>query len=168
MLRRHNHVRCAEKRIAAVVNTRSLSSVPASAKSTSAPSLLPIQLRARFDALDEIHGIKVVDQALGIGCDAQHPLAAHLLHNLAAATFAMPVHNLLVRKADLAGGAEVDRDLRLIGKAVLKELQEDPLRSIYNSRGRWCSPSRDQSNEKPRRLSWLRKRAMFCSVTFAG
>lgn len=30
-------------------------------------------------------------------------------------------------KADLAGGAEVDRDLRLIGKAVLKELQEDPL-----------------------------------------
>ena len=129
MLRRHNHVRCAEKRIAAggehaqfvfragerKINLRALA--PAD----------PVAL-LRFDALDEIHGVKVVDQALGIGCDAQHPLAAHLLHNLAAAALAMPVHNLLVCKADLAGGAEVDRDLRLIGKAVLKELQEDPLR----------------------------------------
>ena len=80
-----------------------------------------------LDALDIVQVIQIVDQAVGIGRDAQHPLALLLADDLSAAALAHAVDDLFVRQADLAAGAPVDGHRGLVGQTVLEHLQEDPL-----------------------------------------
>ena len=78
----------------------------------------PVAL-GELNLFDEIKVLQAVEQLLGIGGDAKHPLALHLAHHFPAAALANAAHNLLVGQGDLAGGAEVDGNLRLIGETLL-------------------------------------------------
>ena len=80
-----------------------------------------------LDALDVIHIVQIVDQALRILGDGQHPLALGLVHNLAAAALAHAVNDLFIRQHALAGRTPVDVHFLLVSQAVLEQLQEDPL-----------------------------------------
>ena len=80
-----------------------------------------------LDPLDEVHGVQTVQQLLGVGGDAQHPLGLDLADHLAAAAFALAAHHFFVGQADLAAGAPVDGHFLLIGQARLEQLQENPL-----------------------------------------
>ena len=82
------------------------------------------------DALDEVKAVKVVDQAVGIGRDLEHPLAFDLVHDRAAAALAHAVDDLLVGQHDLAAGAVVDGGLLLVRQALFVQLQKDPLRPL--------------------------------------
>ena len=59
-------------------------------------------------ALNVINIIQIVDKALGIFCNSQHPLAFFLADDFAAAALANAVDDLFVSKDALAGGAPVD------------------------------------------------------------
>ena len=82
----------------------------------------------RLNALNVVHLVQVVYKLLRVFGYFEHPLAAHHLYYLPAAAFAYAVYDLLVGKANLAGGAEVYGYFRLVGKAVLVKLKENPLR----------------------------------------
>ena len=84
----------------------------------------------RLDALDVVQSlqIEIVDQAVGILCDAEHPLALFLADDRRAAALAHALDDLLVCQNALAARTPVDGHGGLIGKAVLVHLQEDPLR----------------------------------------
>ena len=77
--------------------------------------------------LDEVHVLQIVQQALGIGGDLQHPLALFLADDLAAAALAHAVDHFLVGQHALAAGAPVHGHGGLIGQALLEHLQEYPL-----------------------------------------
>ena len=80
-----------------------------------------------LDPLDIVHIVQIVDQAVGILGDGQHPLALFLADDLAAAALADALHNFLVGQHALAAGAPVHGHGGLIGQALLEHLQEDPL-----------------------------------------
>ena len=80
-----------------------------------------------LDLLDEVHMIQPVQKLLGVGGDLQHPLGFHLADHRRAAALAYAVHHFLIGQAALAGGTPVDGHLRLVGQAVLVQLEEDPL-----------------------------------------
>ena len=84
-------------------------------------------LLLHLDALDVIQLIQIVDQAIGVLGDGQHPLALLLTHDLAAAALALTFHHFLVGQTNLAAGAPVDGHGGLVGKTLLIHLQEDPL-----------------------------------------
>ena len=87
-----------------------------------------------LDALDVIHIVQIVDQALGILRDGEHPLTLLLAHDLAAAALADTVDDLFVGEHALAARAPVDGHGGLIGQTVLIHLQEDPLRPLIVAR----------------------------------
>ncbi len=74
-----------------------------------------------------IYRIKIINQPLGILGDLEHPLAFHLMDDIAAAPLTDTVDNLFVRKYDFASGAPVDRHLLFVGQPLFKELQKNPL-----------------------------------------
>ena len=80
-----------------------------------------------LDPLDIVHIVQIVDQTVGILGDGQHPLALFLADDLAAAALADALHNFLVGQHALAAGAPVHGHGCLIGKALLEQLEEDPL-----------------------------------------
>ena len=80
-----------------------------------------------LDPLDIVHVIQIVDQAVGVLGDGQHPLALFLADDLAAAALADALHHFLVGQHALAAGAPVHGHGCLIGKALLEQLEEDPL-----------------------------------------
>ena len=77
--------------------------------------------------LDEVHLVQVVNQALGILGDLQHPLALLLPDDLGAAAFTDAVDHLLVGQHALTGGAPVDGHGGLVCQALLEQLEENPL-----------------------------------------
>ena len=80
-----------------------------------------------LDPLDIVHIVQIVDQAVGVLGDGQHPLALFLADDLAAAALADALHHFLVGQYTLAAGAPVHGHGCLIGKALLEQLEEDPL-----------------------------------------
>ena len=82
----------------------------------------------RLHALDVVDVVEIVDQAVGILRDAQHPLALFLADNGCAAALAHALDDLFVGQHTLAARAPVDGHRRLVGKVVLEQLEEDPLR----------------------------------------
>ena len=77
--------------------------------------------------LDIVHILQVVQQALGIGGNLQHPLALFLADDLAAAALANAVDHLLIGQHALAAGTPVHGHGGLVGQALLEHLQKDPL-----------------------------------------
>jgi len=82
-----------------------------------------------FDlGLGPIDALEVFLEAVGVGGDAEDPLAeGHALDRKAAA-LALAVDHLFVREHGAEPGAPVDRDLVLVSEPALEELKEDPLR----------------------------------------
>ena len=78
-------------------------------------------------ALDIVQIVKIVYEPLCVLRDLEHPLAAHLLNDYAAAALAHAVHHLLVGQAYLAGSAEVYGYLSLVRETLLEKLQKYPL-----------------------------------------
>ena len=127
VLRREDHVGRAEERVAA--GGEDLYDV--------AGGGLEVDLRAggaaypvallNLDALDVVDVVEVVYEPLGVGGDAQHPLALLLAHDGRAAALADALHDLLVGEDALAARAPVDGHAGLIREAVLVHLEEYPL-----------------------------------------
>ena len=87
-----------------------------------------------LDALDVVNVVQIVDQALCVLGDGEHPLALGLVNDLAAAALADAVDDLFVRQNALAGGAPVYAHFLLVGEALLEQLQEDPLGPLVIAR----------------------------------
>ena len=85
-----------------------------------------------LDALNVVQPrqIQIVNQAVCILCDAQHPLALFLADHRRAAALAHALDDLFVCQHALAARAPVDGHRGLIGKPVLVHLQENPLRPL--------------------------------------
>ena len=79
------------------------------------------------DALDVIQTVQTVDELVRVGGDLQHPLALDAVDDLAAAALADAVDDFLVCQNALAAGTPVDVHFLFVGKALLVQLQEDPL-----------------------------------------
>ena len=87
-------------------------------------------LLLELDALGIIDQIEIVDQAVGVLGDTQHPLALDAADDFTAAALAYAIDDLFVRQNALAGGTPVDRHLLFVGKIMLEKLEEDPLRPL--------------------------------------
>ena len=127
VLRAHDHIGRAEERIRprgedAHRVPRRRGEVHLGARGAAYPVAL-----LYLDALDIINVVQIVQQALGILRDGQHPLALFLLDDLAAAALADAVHNLFVCQDYLAARTPVDGHGGLIRQALLVHLQEYPL-----------------------------------------
>ena len=128
VLRRNDHIRCAIERVRAggidgELVPRCGGEIHLRARRAADPIAL-----LRLDALRVIHQLQIVDQALGVFGDLQHPLGLDLVHHFAAAAFADALHDLFVGKHAFTGGAPVDGHLLFISQPVFKELKENPLR----------------------------------------
>ena len=71
--------------------------------------------------------IQVIEKALCIRRDLQHPLAQVFLGHLCSAALAFSIHHFLVSKAGLTGRTPVDREFLLVSKALLEHFYKDPL-----------------------------------------
>ena len=95
---------------------------PASAtrSAPSAPSLRPIQLRCIvLIDVGPVEQVEVVDQAVGVGGDAHHPLAHVALEDREVAAVGAAVGgDLLVGDDGAEAGAPVDRRVADVGQAV--------------------------------------------------
>jgi hypothetical protein len=74
-----------------------------------------------------VQAVEIVEQPIGVGGDAQHPLLHHPLLDRIAGLDVDAVLDLLVGQDRAERRAEVDRHLGLVGQAPLVELEEDPL-----------------------------------------
>ena len=127
MLRRNDHVCRAEEGVrTGGVDGNGISGSGAEVHLCAGRTAYPVLLR-HLHAVNIVDKVKVVDQALSVRGDPEHPLALDLAHDLAAAALASAAHYLLVCKNALAGGAPVDRHLLFVGEPVLEELDEYPL-----------------------------------------
>ena len=127
VLGRDNHVRRAEERVGTGgIDGDVVTDVGLERDLGTGGAADPVAL-LNLDALDVIHIIQIVDQALGVLRDGEHPLALLLAYDLAAAALADAVDDLFVCQHALAARAPVDRHGGLIGQTVLEHLQEDPL-----------------------------------------
>ena len=131
VLRREDHIRHAEERIAAGGVNGEMSRRASYRRSSSAPSLRPIQLRCWVFT----RSMKSTSSRSSIRRSAYFVMASiHWLFSLAddraAAALAHAVHNFLVRKHALAACAPVDRHGGLVRKTLFIQPQEDPLRPL--------------------------------------
>ena len=128
---RNNHISSAEERIGpCCVDTQNIvfscqPEIHLRSLAASDPVLL-----GDFYLIDIINEIQILDQSVRVLRNLKHPLALHLTYDRTAAAFAYAVHDLLIRQSDLTGGTPVDRHLRLIGKPLLIQLEENPLRPL--------------------------------------
>ena len=129
VLRRQDHIRRAEDRIGPGRVDFDRLVPPGDGKGDLRAVALadPVDL-LRLDLFEKVDLIEVIDQALSVRGDLEHPLRAHALDDLAAAAFADAAHDFLIRQAHLALRAPVDRNFGLVGQALVKKLQKDPLR----------------------------------------
>ena len=136
MLRRDNHVGCAEQR----VRTGSIY------RQRIAFRCLEIYFRARrtadpvfllgLDALDIVNIVQIINQTLCVFGNLEHPLALILADNLAAAALANAVDNFFIRQYTLTAGAPVDCHFLLVCQSLLEQLQENPLCPLVVARVR--------------------------------
>ena len=130
VLRREDHIRHAEERIAAGgVNGERVAERRTKGELRALAAADPVALLGLY-AGDEVHIVQIVDQAVGVFCDGEHPLALLAADDRAAAALAHAVHNFLVRKHALAACAPVDRHGGLVRKTLFIHPQEDPLRPL--------------------------------------
>ena len=127
MLGADDHVGAAEERIGAGgVDSQGVAGGGVEVDLGTMAAADPVTLLG-LDAVDVVHIVQVVDQAVRVSGDLEHPLALVFLHNGAAAALANAVDDFLVGQHDLAAGAVVDGGLFLISQALFEELDEDPL-----------------------------------------
>ncbi len=81
-----------------------------------------------LDALRPVDQIEVVEQALGVLGDLEHPLPHQAPLDRVSGLDIGAVLDLLVGEHGAQGRTPVDRDVRHVGEALFIELEEDPLR----------------------------------------
>ena len=83
-----------------------------------------------LDALNVVQAVEIVDQAVCIFRDAQHPLALFLADDRRAAALTHTLDNFFVCQHAFAACAPVDGHRGLVCQPVLVHLEEDPLRPL--------------------------------------
>ncbi len=83
-----------------------------------------------LDALGPVDRVDVLEEALGVGGDPEHPLAHRAADHRVVAALGAAVDHLLVGEDGAEGGAPVHGHLGDVGEALLVELLEDPLRPL--------------------------------------
>ena len=89
----------------------------------------PVSLHL-LDGLGPVEVVEVVEQAVAVRGDLEHPLLHGFANHRVAAALGDAVHHLLVGQHRAERGAPVHGNLRLIRETALEELQEDPLRPL--------------------------------------
>ena len=133
VLGRQNHVGCAEQGVGTGGKDHDVLTGGGLESDLGTGGAADPVLLLQLDALDEVDLIQIVDQALSIGGDLQHPLALLLADDGGAAALTAAVHDLLVGQDALTGGTPVHRHGGLIGQTLLEQLQEDPLSPLVVS-----------------------------------
>jgi hypothetical protein len=113
-----------EQRVAMPFGGVALGHVEAHPRALGATDPFPLLLLGAHRPLDIL---QAVEQPLGVLGDAQHPLAHHPLLHRVAGLDVLAVLDLLVGEDRSQGGTPVHRDVRLVGEALLVQLEEDPL-----------------------------------------
>ena len=80
-----------------------------------------------LDGFGPVDLVEIVDQPIGVGRDAQHPLAHGYADDGMAAALALAIDHLFVGEDRSQGRAPVDRNFGEIGQVAFVELFEDPL-----------------------------------------
>ena len=143
MFRRQNHIGNTKSRIRARGENRQLAAAQirsvfpgqAKIKFGSFRTADPVDLRA-FNPVNKIQVFQIINQAVGIFGNRNHPLFFVFAHDLGAAAFAAAVDNLFVSQTHLAGRAPVNRNFVFIGQPLFKELDKHPLGPFVICRGR--------------------------------
>ena len=84
-----------------------------------------------LDPLDEVQPVQIVDEALGVLGDLEHPLALYLVNNFAAAAFAHTVYNFFVCQNNFTGSTPVNRHFLFVSKAFFCKAGGKSTGSIY-------------------------------------
>ena len=133
VLWRKHHVRRAEKRVAAGgVDGYLFVGASAACQDTKVNQRAggladPVALHL-LDALGPVERVEIPEKPLGVLGDLEHPLAHGLPDDRMVAALGPAVDHFFVRKYRAKRGAPIDRHLCDIGKPLLVELLEDPLR----------------------------------------
>ena len=137
----HHHVGRAEERVAAggvdhdLADLRSTISTVGALRDDAEHNLGaggladPVALHL-LDALGPVDRVDVLEEALGVGGDPEHPLAHRAADHGVVAALGAAVDHLLVGEDGAEGGAPVHGHLGDVGEALLVELLEDPLRPL--------------------------------------
>ena len=78
--------------------------------------------------------VQIVQQAIRVGCNFQHPLLQVLLGNLGAAAFTFTVYHFFVGQARLTGRTPVDGHFLLICQPCLEHFYKNPLGPLIEIR----------------------------------
>ena len=132
MLGRQHEERRPEQRVRARGEHRQLDRGSCSTrKTTSAPSLRPIQLRCMVTTRSGQFTVsRSSSSRCGVVRDLEEPLLQVLRLDQAAAPLAVAVDHLLVGQHRLVDGAPLDGRLAAVGQPGLEQPQEDPLRPL--------------------------------------
>ena len=71
-----------------------------------------------LDRIRPLHLLQIIQQALGVSGDAQHPLPQRHAHHVMAAALRFAVYHLFVGQHSSQGGAPVHRHFGLVGQAL--------------------------------------------------
>src|SRR5258708_37980248 len=105
-------------------------------------SAVPVSWQ-RLDAVWPVEFVQVVEQAVSIGRDPQHPLPHEAALDRFTRFHIFAVLDLFVGQNRALSRAPIDRHLRLVSKAALVEFQKDPLRpahEVWVSGGEFTAP----------------------------
>ena len=129
MLRREHHVSGAEQRIGPRGVNGEISAGAGNGETHvgALRAANPVALHS-LHALGPVEPIEILEQAIGVGGDFQHPLFHQPPFDGIAGLDIFAVPHFFVREHGALRRAPVDGDLREIGEAILVELQKNPLR----------------------------------------
>src|SRR3989304_3735895 len=117
--------------IAPVPYSMSTESAPPTTARKDAPRPLraadPVPLHRQDTLRPRLEARHVVEEAVGVGRDAEEPLLEVLRHDLGPAALAEAVDHLLVREHSLVVRAPLDGRLLPVGEAGVEEPEEEPL-----------------------------------------
>ncbi len=127
MLRRQNHISYAESGIWPRRKHSQFVIAEFKVKLGAFRTTDPVNL-LRLDAVDKIQIVQIVNQAVGVFGNRDHPLFFILAYDLRAAAFATAVDNFFVGQADFAGRTPVDGYFVFVGQTFFEEFDKHPLR----------------------------------------
>ena len=82
----------------------------------------------RLNSVNKINVFQIINQAVGIFCNGNHPLFFVFAYHFGPAAFATPVDDFFVCQADFTGRTPVDCNFRFVGQPLFIKFQEHPLR----------------------------------------
>ena len=127
MLRRDDHVGHTEKRVCTCGEDGDIVICVGLERDLATSRTADPVLLLNLDTFDKVQIVKIVDQAVSVLGNTQHPLALLLANDRRTTTLTHTLDDLFVCETNLTAGTPVDRHGGLIRHPVLEQLQEDPL-----------------------------------------